>query len=401
MKKKPILSIVIAAMVCGSTLSLWAQGSTPAPQAPSTPSASQGSATIQNQMMAYDVLRRVAVAIANRTASECLKINKAGSDSQPTCNVLLNDPNAQSEIVTANAFDQSVTALKNAYDNASPKAEAPSLAPVSIGDIASLLTAIKSTATVTNQNFQPTTQSMTTLLSIALNQKNVALRTSTLPGNLKDASQRVQDKLGEIAKARQAAQGRIQDQQSKNDAARTDNKKKQDDREKELKEAKDEPTRERLRAKLEQLQADQEALDATKAQLAKFKASLDDLDKEFSALRTSLTAASPDGTILATIIKGKALLKALGDPDNPRYSVLTVSIDAAGGDTKITHFFWRELFWPTANPSYNGGAVVSFLLTDQDGNFQDGDQFRFVYDFSKWKTEKVPQNFNSELPKLK
>jgi len=51
---------------------------------------------------------------------------------------------------------------------------------------------------------------------------------------------------------------------------------------------------------------------------------------------------------------------------------------------------------PTPSPSYNGGAAVSFLLTDPVGNFQDGDILHYMYDFSKWKSRKVPKTFNSD-----
>jgi hypothetical protein len=94
---------------------------------------------------------------------------------------------------------------------------------------------------------------------------------------------------------------------------------------------------------------------------------------------------------LATIIKGKTLL-------NSPYSLLTISVDAAGGDTKVTHFFWRELIMPTPSPSYNGGAVVPFLLTDQAGKVQDADMLPYMYDFSKWKSPKVPKKWNFSPP---
>lgn len=58
------------------------------------------------------------------------------------------------------------------------------------------------------------------------------------------------------------------------------------------------------------------------------------------------------------------------------------------GDTEITHFFWRELIMPTPSPSYNGGAVVSFLPTDQTGKFLAGNRFSQMYGFSKWKSPK-------------
>jgi hypothetical protein len=243
---------------------------------------------------------------------------------------------------------------------------------------------------------------MITFLSIDLKSK-IALRTSSLPGNLDSGADAVQNKFIEIEQARnetRKVQTAIEKAQSANEEERDANKKAFDTNEKDLKVAKDEKTRAELaraRSALEQTQA---KLDKTKAELAEKKTALtkalDDLDKEFSAFRSALTAASPDGTIFATIIKGETLLNSLGKSG---YSVLTLSIDGAGGDTKVTHFFWRELFWPTPSPSYNGGVVVSFLLTTQDGAVQDGDQFHYMFDFSKLKTTKVPKTLNVRPPR--
>lgn len=323
--KSMAFAIAIAVVIaCSSSLSLWAQGgNSPSSQQPSAPSASQGSATIENQMITYEVLRQMAAQIADRVALSC---------QPPNCNsVLLADPNAQSEMITAKAFDNSAEALRKAYVALVPHGAEAAAAP-SLSDVASLLTAVKSSATYSNQNFQPTSQSIVTLLTIALDnkRKGLLLRTSTLPGDVGAAAQAVQLQLGDIAKAQ--------------------------------KEVKDEKARA-------------------------------DLDKQFDALRTALASTSTDGTVLATIIKGKALLSSLGTS----FSILTVSVDAAGGDTKVTHFFWQELIMPTPSPSYNGGAVVSFLLTDPAGKFQDGDILHYMYDFSKWKSPKVPKTFNSDL----
>src|SRR5215469_4833828 len=180
MKTKAVCLIIT--ILCAS-VSLCAQGNNSGN--PSGPAASQGSATIENQMIAYDVLRQIADQMAERVAQNC-----------KCTNVLFNDPNAQSQIITAKAFDVSAQALINAYKALGPKVEA--LATPSLSDIAALLGAIKSSATYSNQNFQPTPQSMITLLSIALNKKNIALRTSILPGDLDAGAKGVQDKLNEI-----------------------------------------------------------------------------------------------------------------------------------------------------------------------------------------------------------
>jgi hypothetical protein len=335
MKSKLILFVLGATIVCLSTPSLWAQGGSSGsqPAAASTPTASQGSATIENQIIAYDIQRQIAAQIAERVKKNC------------NCSrVLLPDPNSQSEIITAKAFDVTVSALVDAYNSLGGQSgPAPIRAEVAptLSDVAALLTAIKSTAVYTNQNFQPTTQSMITLLSIALHDKNIAVRSTNLPGNLDDGVNEVQKKISSIEQAQKNAKERVQ---------------------KEPKEK------------------DKDGKDKDPADVA----ALADRDKEFSAFRTALGGTSPDGTVLATIIKGKTLLK----PDSAPFSLLTVSVDAAGGDTKVTHFFWRELIMPTPSPSYNGGAVISFLLTDQNSNFQDGGMFRLMYGWSKWKSPK-------------
>lgn len=330
MKTGPMLFVLIA--LCGVTTSLYGQASSQSAGASAT--ASQGNATVENQIIVYDVLRSMAGRIAERVKNNC------------NCDrVLLPDPNSQSEIITAKAFGVSVGALVAAYNVLGGDGRPPVIAEAAptLTDIGTLLTAIKSSAAYSNQNFQPTTQSMVTLLSIALHDKNVAVRTTNLPGNLDAGVNEVQKAIGAIEEAQKKAKERVQ---------------------KEPKEK------------------DKDGKDKDPADVA----ALADLDKEFSAFRTALGGTSPDGTVLATIIKGETLLKPT--PDAPPFSLLTVSVDAAGGDTKVTHFFWQELIMPTPSPSYNGGAVVSFLLTDQNSNFQDGDMFPFMYGWSKWKSPK-------------
>lgn len=319
-------TIAFAAIACLLSVSVSAQGGGSNSGSQSGPSASQGSATIENEIIAYKVLGTQAGQIADRVAKVCVP---------PACaNVLLTDPNAQSENVTAKGFKVSADALGKAYDGVEPSGPRAEVAP-SLSDIAALLTAIKSTAAYSNQTFQPTTQSMITLLSKQLNARHIALWTSAAPGNLDAGLESVKAKLNDLAQKKKDAYTRANSIQDKDKKA---------------------------------------------AALA----ALGDIDKEFSAFRTSLTATSPDGTVLATIVKGETLRVSLGEAG----LLLTVSVDAAGGDTKITHFFWRELFWPTPSPSYNGGAIVSFLVTDQTNKYLDADMFHAMYDFSKWKSPK-------------
>jgi hypothetical protein len=310
---------------------------------PSSSSGSPGSATIENQMIAYEVLRQMAGQIADEVAATRNQMGQMFCTATNPGAVLLADPSAQFQIAAYKSFKSSAAALTKAYNTGGGggggAASAEAFADVS-SSIASLLGAIKNTATYSNQNFQPTTQSMTNLLSLALKNKNYALRTVALPGDIEAASDKVQDALNEISRARAGA------------------------------------------------------IDATRTKL----------DPEFTALRTALVAATPDGTLLASIIKGRALLTSLkgeGNEDDRTigFCILTVSVDAAGGDTRTTHWFLQELVMPTPRPSYNGGAVVSFTLTDKTGTLLAGDMFHYMYGFSKWSNPKVPKTYNSSPPK--
>lgn len=363
-------SIILAmalAIAVSTPVGAQGSGSSSASSSPASagPSASQGSATIENQMITYEVLRQMAGTIAERVKAKC-----------GCSTVLLPDPNSQSEIVTAKAFTVSVLALVHAYGEVGGQGAAPihieaAFAPT-LSDVASLLTAIKSSAAYSNQTFQPTTQSMITLLTVALQEK-VAVRTSSSPGDLDKGVERVQEEIKGIEDAQKAAKERIKQKQDQEDQKEADRQKNSKDKDKETKDK------------------EEAAHKAALAEIAGDKSALADVDKEFSALRTALGGTSADGTILATIIKGETLLKS-------PYSLLTVSVDAAGGDTKVTHFFWRELIMPTPSPSYNGGAVVSFLLTDQNGTFQDGGLLPWMYGFSKWKSPKVPKKWDFSPP---
>lgn len=144
--------------------------------------------------------------------------------------------------------------------------------------------AIKSSAAYSNQNFQPTTQSMITLLTAALQEK-VAVRTSSLPGDLDAGVTAVQKKIGEIEAAQKEAKGRIKQKQDQEDQKEADRQKNSKDKDKETNDKKE------------------AAHKAALAEIAADKSVLADVDKEFSALRTALGGASADGTILATIIK--------------------------------------------------------------------------------------------------
>jgi len=327
-------------MLLSASAPIWAQANNGSSAPSSAPAASQGSATIENQMIAYEVLRQMAGQIAATVSADAGTSSKACTSANPG-EVLLADPSASAEITAYNSFHLLGKSLQDAYAPPDRNAAAQFVAP-SLSDIAMLLSAIKNTATYTNQTFQPTPQSMITLLGMALKDadKGFALRTVGSPGDIDTAATEINSRLDAISKARL------------------------------------------------------EANDKTRKMV----------DPEFAAFWTFLSSASPDGTWLASVIKGYALLSSLegmepGDNDTTDYCVLAFSVDAAGGDTRTAHWFLRELFVPTAKPSYNGGAVVSFTLSHRNGNLIDGGMLHYMYDFTKWKNPKVPTTIDFSPPK--
>ena len=111
-------------------------------------------------------------------------------------------------------------------------------------------------------------------------------------------------------------------------------------------------------------------------------------DAQLASLQAAITDASASSGV-PNVILGGALLWALGDRGGAdqanSYHVLTVSDDAAGGGTRANIFFFINLFIPAAHPSYNGGAVASYTLRDQNGLFEDAQTLRFVFGYGKWK----------------
>jgi hypothetical protein len=128
---------------------------------------------------------------------------------------------------------------------------------------------------------------------------------------------------------------------------------------------------------------------------------LKEQDAELTVLQNLLTnsgtaaiAGSPYGP--GSLLLGAAILRSLGEPDVsdstdchnktiPKYSVLVVTDDVAGGGSRTNLYFLLNLLLPGPHPSYNGGAIVSYSVRDQDGGFQDAGTLRFIYGYTKWK----------------
>jgi hypothetical protein len=331
-----VLSVSI--FCCLANTVTWGQQATSSSTSSTSQTASQGSATIENQMIAYEILRKMAGQIANKVSATA----RSGAQPCTTDNpgeILLADPSAFAAITSYKAFSLSAAALQSAYAAGTTGGPHVEAFADTTSALASLLGAIKNTATYSNQNFQPTTASMVVLLGLALRDKGYSLWVTTQPGDIDAAAEKIQATLTGISQTRANA---------------------------------DDTTRSKL-------------------------------DPELGAFRTALASSTPDGTLLVTVIKGEALLASLKgkgneDKDETNYCVLTVSVDAAGGDTRIKHWFLQELIMPTPKPSYNGGVIVSYTLSNKAGVLLAGELLHYMYDFSKWKNPGVPASVNFSPP---
>jgi len=65
-------------------------------------------------------------------------------------------------------------------------------------------------------------------------------------------------------------------------------------------------------------------------------------------------------SLMLQIVQGHRLKQQLTSGAH----VLVIEATAAGGSYRIRHNFWVELFYTTPTPSFNGGAVVTYMLID-------------------------------------
>ncbi|MGA9584716.1 MAG: hypothetical protein WBQ95_05265 [Terracidiphilus sp.] len=250
--------------------------------------------------------------------------------------VLMQDSSTIAQITAFEAFDVTTGRLLNSYKRTGEGFVSGGTVTDTLSQATGILTAIRSTAAYTSQTFQPTAASMSNLMAAQLGKlsPSFSVYSTTNPGDLLAASKAISDRMSEL-----------------DDAQAT-------------------------------------VTDATKRK---------DLDAQYTALKTQLAAASPDGTMLATIIKGQALVTALSGA----YCVLNYSVDGAGGESRTAHPFFWEVLLPSPRPSYSGGAVVSFVYLTHDGKFLAGGDLRYMFGFSKLHGCKLtePSNFGTKKEK--
>lgn len=374
-----LISLLLASSFAQPTPPANGGGTSPAANS-SPPGGPSGSATIENQMLTYDAMAVITERMANRLAAyicsgdnpnadQCKQHGNAPSSGAPigrcSCNsdqqLLLQDSTTLNLQVAASSFSVTAQRLAGAYSNVcqTPEIHAEvlplGLSTFTLSDVASLLGAIKASATYTNQTFQPTNASMVNLLTASMLSRNIVPHSSTSPGNLSAASTVVAVMMAAIDKARTDCRKTVAEQ-SKVDPD-PNHTMSPADRDKAIK------------ARDAKASADQEQLKA--------------LDTEFAAFRTLLMSQTADGTLMATVMKGVALAGSLGNS----YWILSPSMDGGGGDTRTRHWFLIDLFYPTWDVSYNGGAIISYTLTDNAGNPIDAAMYRYMKDWARWGGE--------------
>lgn len=275
----PTLRITMAAALIACLFVAAAKSQSPSPgktspsPAENTPSpTASGNVSVETQMLSYAAMNAIAREIASRIA--------AHSSDQCAHTILVQDQNTIAQLTAFEAFRATMKALLNSYRQRKAGFVAGGAPSDYLSEAASIMTAIRSTATYTNQAFQPSAASMSNMLITQLGNltPSFALYSSTAPGDLLAAGQQINQQLADVDNAQSAL------------------------------------------------------TDASKRT---------DLDAVYKNLKAQLASSSPDGTILGTIIKGAALAAALQQGYCVlSYSV----DGAGGETRVAHPFFWEVLF---------------------------------------------------------
>jgi hypothetical protein len=96
--------------------------------------------------------------------------------------------------------------------------------------------------------------------------------------------------------------------------------------------------------------------------------------------------------VMSSIVTGRRIKEQLSNsttcpafPSNGT-KLLVLQFTAAGGAYRIRHNFWVEVFWTTPDPSFNGGAVVTYTLIDPcSSSIIKANTLRYLYGYGKPK----------------
>jgi hypothetical protein len=106
--------------------------------------------------------------------------------------------------------------------------------------------------------------------------------------------------------------------------------------------------------------------------------------------------------IMSSVITGRRIKQQLSNFTSCSSSggngtkLLVLESTAAGGAYRIRHNFWVEVFWTTPDPSFNGGAVTTYVLVDPcTSSIIKANTLRYVYGYGKpEKTVKIKSRAN-------
>jgi hypothetical protein len=336
-----------------------------APSPPSPPPSPGGggggsSLAIESQMIAYEAINELAKEIAHRMDGPCKVHIRANAESKrpsarvedlahcAVSDVLLGTPTNMAAIGAYQAFKASAETLTLLYTEAAANPAEASSTPMdeataaiseslaaAIPAISGALTALRGQTTQTGGSFSPVDQALYSDLEreIFLTDRNLVV--TAYPNDYEAAyTTWIGKPLNKIRDARA-------------EAIKTLSKRRTNPRDPHY-----DPKYDPLNAELKGLEG------------------------QYTAVQTAITSSGANSNILL----GAALLAALG----ATYDVLIVANDAAGGGTRANQYFFLNLFIPAPHPSYNGGAIASYTLRSNDGEYKLAGTLRLVFGYTKW-----------------
>ena len=116
----------------------------------------------------------------------------------------------------------------------------------------------------------------------------------------------------------------------------------------------------------------------------------------------STAAPQTSVPIMSSVIIGRRIKQQLTNYTSCKASggdgtkLLVLEFTAAGGAYRIRHNFWVEVFWTTPDPSFNGGAVATYMLIDPCTSLiTKANTLRYMYGYGKpEKTLKLKSKAN-------
>ena len=322
---------------------------------------SSGSITLENEIMAYDAIEKIAGVIGKQISG--------GSS------VLIATATNLSEVAAFMTFDANAAKLATAYESKKPVVShsdafgqeemfasgafgGADLGP-SVTAIATLLSALKASTSTTSSTFTPVDEAL--IADIESHSENVRVVSVPFPKDMQTGGDAIATSLASVYSARaDAVKALVGAPHPKG----------------------------------------KEPYDPS--------SDLKDLDTQLTALQSSLAASSSSSS--SDVLMGAGLLSSVGAirslggalgttlVGDAKYRILVFSNDVAGGGVRTNQTFLVSFFLPLPHPSYNGGAVVSFSLRDQGGALIEAHTYHYMFGYSRIKGPKSGKADYSNLP---